>query len=268
MTERIANTFERLSKNKEKALVAYIMAGDPDMAKTHNYVNALIKGGADIIELGMPFSDPIADGPTIQKSAQRALQSRTNIPEIFRLVRDIRKTSNIPIVLMGYINPVFKYGFARFFKDAKECGVDGIILPDLPLEELSKIKDHAERCNIDVILLAAPTSDKKRLLELSKHTHGFLYYISMTGVTGSSKKLTEKAFDSIKWIKMHTEKPVVVGFGISTSEQAEHIARISDGVVVGSAFVRLIENNDDASEQIYKLAHTLKTSINKKPLNY
>lgn len=264
MSERIANTFDRLLSHKEKALITYLMAGDPNIKKTHDYVDALIKGGADIIELGMPFSDPIADGPTIQKAAQRALNSKTNILKIFKLVGNIRKTSNIPIILMGYINPVLKYGFANFFKDAKQYGVDGVILPDLPLEECSMIKDYAEQSNIDVILLAAPTSNKKRLLKLSSRTHGFLYYISMTGVTGLSKKISHNAFDNIRWLKMHTKIPVVVGFGISTPEQAENISKICDGIVVGSAFVKLIENNKDTSKQIYELTHKLKTAINKR----
>ncbi len=264
MSNHIKNTLDILIQHGKKAFIPYIMAGDPDMNKTIMYARALIKGGADIIELGMPFSDPIADGPTIQKAAQRALKSKTNISKIFTLVNTLRKTSTIPIVLMGYINPVLKYGVARFFKDAAQNGVDGVILPDLPLEEIDNVKQYAEQYGIDIILLAAPTSDKKRLLKLSRHTCGFLYYISMTGVTGSSQKMGNKAFESIKWIKKHTKKPVAVGFGISTPQQAKTIASIADGIVVGSAFVKLIENNKNVAEQLSKLAHQLKSAANSK----
>ncbi len=262
MTDRIKNTFGALAKRGEKAFIAYIMAGDPDMAKTLTYARALIQGGADIIELGMPFSDPIADGPTIQQAAQRALQSKTNISKIFALVSNLRKTSGIPIVLMGYINPVLKYGTKRFFEDAARSGVDGLILPDLPLEEIDHVKEYAVQSGIDMILLAAPTSDRKRLLELSRHTRGFLYYISMTGVTGSQKKMGHAAFESIRWIRRNTQKPVAVGFGISTPRQAKTIAALADGIVVGSAFVKLIENNKNASAQIIALTHSLKSAAN------
>ncbi len=262
MTDRIKNTFGALAERGEKAFIAYIMAGDPDMAKTLAYARALIQGGADIIELGMPFSDPIADGPTIQKAAQRALQSKTNILKIFALVSTLRKTSCIPIVLMGYINPVLKYGTKRFFKDAARSGVDGLILPDLPLEEIDHVKEYARQSGIDIILLAAPTSDRQRLLELSKNTRGFLYYISMTGVTGSLKKMGHTAFESIRWIRKNTQKPVAVGFGISTPRQAKTIAAFADGIVVGSAFVKLIENNKNASARIAALTRRLKSAAN------
>jgi tryptophan synthase alpha chain len=267
MTHRIKTTFDALAERGEKAFIAYIMAGDPSMDKTLAYAGALIKGGADILELGMPFSDPIADGPTIQRAAQRALHSKTNILKIFALVDTLRKTSGIPVVLMGYINPVLKYGVKRFFKDAAKSGVDGVILPDLPLEEIGNVKRYAEQSGIDIILLAAPTSDRKRLLELSKHTRGFLYYISMTGVTGSSQKIGHKAFESIRWIKKNTQKPVAVGFGISTPQQAKTIAALADGIVVGSAFVKLIETNKDATKQIYLLTRRLKSAANNKPVN-
>ena len=262
MTERIKNTFDALAKRGEKAFIAYIMAGDPNMTRTLAYARALLQGGADIIELGMPFSDPIADGPTIQKAAQRALQSKTNISKIFALVSTLRKTSGIPIVLMGYINPVLKFGTKRFFENAARSGVDGVILPDLPLEEIDHVKKYAAQSGIDIILLAAPTSDKKRLLELSKNTHGFLYYISMTGVTGSMKKMGPAAFESIRWIRRNSRKPVAVGFGISTPRQARTIAALADGIVVGSAFVKLTENKKNAPARIATLARRLKSAAN------
>jgi tryptophan synthase alpha chain len=261
MTEQLEKIFTGSLNQNKKVFIPYIMAGDPEIPKTLAYIDALIRAGADIIELGMPFSDPIADGPVIQKAAQRALQSGTNIPKIFELVSTIKKSFNTPIVLMGYINPVLKYGVKSFFKDAKDHGVDGVILPDMPLEESSNVKPYAEKYSIDVILLAAPTSNKQRLLELSRCTGSFLYYISVTGVTGLSKQISNKVFNNIKWLKKHTKKPVVIGFGISTPEQAKNIAKFADGIVVGSAFVRLIEEHTDASEYIYTLAHQIKSAI-------
>lgn len=262
MAKHISRIFAELLKNNKKVFIPYIMAGDPTIDKTVTYINALIKGGADIIELGMPFSDPIADGPVIQKAAHRALQSGTNISKILGLVTTIKNISNIPIILMGYLNPVLKYGVKKFFKDAKSYGVDGVILPDMPLEEINNVKMYAENYDIDVILLAAPTSGKRRLLELSKNTGGFLYYISVIGVTGLSKQISNKVFNNVKWLKRHTKKPVVMGFGISTPEQARYIARFVDGIVVGSAFVRLIEEHNDAAEYIYTLANQIKSAIN------
>ncbi|MCL5278170.1 MAG: tryptophan synthase subunit alpha [Deltaproteobacteria bacterium] len=261
MTDRIENRFQTVREQGDKALITYIMAGDPDIQKTGSYVEAFIKGGADIVELGMPFSDPIADGPVIQKAAQRALQSGTNIKMILGLVSTVRQTSDVPVVLMGYVNPVIKYGIEKFFKDAAASGVDGVIIPDLPLEEIGIIQDYADQSGIDAVLLAAPTSDKKRLLQLAKNTKGFLYYISLTGVTGSAKGIDIKVFDSIKWIKGQTEKPVAAGFGISTPEQARMIAGVADGIVVGSAFVKLVETHKDASNDLLALAHSLKSAI-------
>ncbi len=261
MVSRIDETFGALHGKGEKALIAYIMAGDPDIQKTQSYTYALIKGGADIIELGMPFSDPIADGPVIQKAAQRALGSGTNISSILELVRNIRRAHSTPVILMGYFNPVFKYGAEQFFIDAEKSGVDGVILPDIPLEEIGAVTPYAGKYNIDIILLAAPTSGRNRLLQLSKHTEGFLYYISLTGVTGASKGIDSQVISSIQWLKRKTQKPVAVGFGISTPEQAAMIAEVADGVVVGSAFVKLIESHDDASNDLLAFAHALKNAI-------
>lgn len=264
MTNRIQYTFESLKQRREKAFIAYIMAGDPSMEQTRVYARSLIRGGADIIELGMPFSDPIADGPIIQKAAQRALRAKTNIAKILPLVRDLRSASDVPIILMGYINPVLKYGVQRFFRDAARAGVDGVILPDLPLEEAGIVKEAADRSGIDVILLAAPTSDRKRLLELSRHTQGFLYYISMTGVTGSSRKIGARVFADIRWIRRHTDKPVAVGFGIATPEQAHAIASRADGIVVGSALVDLIETRKSVPDKLAELSRRLKSAASRR----
>ena len=262
MKNRIQQTFDTLEQRREKAFIAYIMAGDPDMKKTLIYAQALIKGGADIIELGMPFSDPIADGPTIQKAAQRSLRATTTITKIFRLITTLRRTSEIPLILMGYINPVIKYGVERFFEDASRCGADGVIFPDLPLEEIGLVQRFAEQSEIAVILLAAPTSDRKRLLELSRQTKGFLYYISMTGVTGSSRAISTRAFADVRWIRQHIQKPVAVGFGISLPHQAHEVARHADGIVVGSAFVQLIENGRNVPDKLAVLSRLLRNAAN------
>jgi len=261
MTNRIDETFEKLLNRGEKALIAYIMAGDPNIEKTLLYLQALVKGGADIVEIGMPFSDPIADGPVIQKAAQRALKSDTNIKRILGLAKHFRQTCSTPIILMGYFNPVLRYGIEKFFYDGKRSGIDGVILPDLPLEEIKNIKSYADQFGIYTILLAAPTSGKQRLTELAGHTNGFLYYISLTGVTGSSNGIDRHVLNNIQWLRKHTRIPVAVGFGISTPQQAKKIARIADGIVVGSAFVKLIKTHTDASNELVSLARILKSAV-------
>ncbi len=261
MANPIDETFTALADRNEKALIAYIMAGDPSLEKTAAYVGALTKGGADIIELGMPFSDPIADGPVIQRAAQRALRIGTNIRLILETVMAVRKTSAVPVVLMGYVNPLIKYGVEGFFRDAAASGVNGVILPDVPLEEIRHIRGHADRAGVYIIMLAAPTSGPKRLLQLARHTKGFLYYISLTGVTGSSKTIDDAVLDGIGRVKAHTHIPVMVGFGISTPEQAGQVARAADGIVVGSAFVKLIEAHPDALNALSALAHSLKSAM-------
>lgn len=261
MTNPIDSTFAALADRGEKALIAYIMAGDPSIQKTVAYAKALAEGGADIIELGMPFSDPIADGPVIQRAAQRALGSGTNIRRIFEAVRTFRKASAVPVILMGYVNPVIKYGAGNFFRDAASSGVSGVILPDVPLEESGLLRDHADIADIHVIMLAAPTSGRRRLLQLARNTQGFLYYISLTGVTGSSKEINSAVFGDIAWVRERTRVPVAVGFGISTPEQAGRAAVVADGIVLGSAFVKLVEDHPDASNSLHTLAHAIKSAI-------
>ena len=240
---RIDPIFKTLRAKKEKALIPYIMAGDPYLERTEELVLAMELAGADIIELGVPFSDPIADGPMIQQAGQRALKWRTSLKDVLKLVADIRRKSEIPLVLMTYYNPILKFGIEAFFKEAEASGVDGLIIPDLPPEEGRAVLEQSRRSGVDWILLSAPTTPTKRLLFLSQQTQGFLYYVSLTGITGASLKDLSGVRARLKMIRRMTDKPVAVGFGVSSPEQAKALGKIADGVIVGSAIVRLIEQH-------------------------
>ncbi|MBI3597719.1 MAG: tryptophan synthase subunit alpha [Nitrospirae bacterium] len=240
---RIDHTFSGLRAKKEKALIPYIMAGDPYLERTEELVLAMEQAGADIIELGVPFSDPIADGPVIQQAGQRALKWKTSLKDVLKLVSDIRKKSEIPIVLMTYYNPVHKFGVENLFKAAETSGVDGLIIPDLPPEEGRAVLEQSRRSGLDWILLSAPTTPMKRLRFLSEQTQGFLYYVSLTGITGASLKDLSEVRARLKMIRRMTDKPVAIGFGVSTPEQARALGRMADGVIVGSAIVRLVEQH-------------------------
>jgi tryptophan synthase alpha chain len=257
---RIRNTFNRLKKKNEKALIPYIMAGDPDIAATKRLVLALEKAGCDIIELGAPFSDPLADGPTIQRAALRSLQHHTSIKDVFGLVAEIRKESRIPLIIMTYYNLIFHYGEERFVKDAVAAGLDGIILPDLPPEEAGTLIPLAKAEGLDTIFLLAPTSTDDRIKLVSRISQGFIYYVSLTGVTGSHVGLQQAAIkSSIARIKAQTDKPVAVGFGIATADQAAQVAMSgADGVIVGSALVKVIEENAAAPDLAEKAAEFVK----------
>jgi tryptophan synthase alpha chain len=240
---RIDLTFETLRTNKAKALIPYIMAGDPYLERTEELVLAMEQAGADIIELGVPFSDPIADGPVIQQAGQRALKWRTSLKDVLKLVSDLRKKSDIPLVLMTYYNPILKFGVETFFKEAETSGVDGLIIPDLPPEEGRAVLEQSRRSGVDWIMLSAPTTPMKRLKFLSQQTRGFLYYVSLTGITGASLKDLSEVRARLKTIHQMTDKPVAVGFGVSTPAQARALGKMADGVIVGSAIVRLIEEH-------------------------
>jgi tryptophan synthase alpha chain len=257
---RIKNTFNRLKKKGEKALIPYIMAGDPDLATTKSLILAMEKAGCDIIELGAPFSDPLADGPTIQKAALRSLRHHTSIKDVLGLVAEIRKESKIPLIVMTYYNLIFHYGEERFVNDAVSVGLDGIILPDLPPEEAGTLIPLANNAGLDAILLLAPTSTDDRIKLVSKLSHGFIYYVSLTGVTGSHVGLQQSAIKSaLARIKAETDKPVAVGFGIATADQAAQVAMSgADGVIVGSALVKLIEENAGSPELLAKAAEFVK----------
>jgi tryptophan synthase alpha chain len=245
---RIDQTFLRLRTKKETALIPYIMAGDPYLERTEDLVLAMERAGADIIELGVPFSDPIADGPVIQRAGLRALKWKTALKDVLKLTADIRKKSEIPLILMTYYNPVLKFGIDRFFKEAGICGLDGVIIPDLPPEEGQAFLEQSRRSGLNWILLAAPTTPPDRLKTLSVKTQGFLYYVSLTGITGASLKNFSEVKTRLSAIRRVTDKPVAVGFGVSTPDQAKALAGMADGIIVGSAIVRLIEKHMDDSD--------------------
>jgi tryptophan synthase alpha chain len=237
----IANAF----KNK-KAFIGFLTAGDPSKEKTIDYMLSMERAGADIIEIGIPFSDPIAEGPVIQNASTRALSNGINTDDIFDLVKDVRKESKIPLVFLTYINPVLYYGYEKFFKRCKDVGINGIIIPDLPYEEKKEILDYAKSYNVDIISLIAPTS-KDRIQMIAREATGFIYLVSSMGVTGVRSKITTDLEKIIGDIKKVTDVPVAVGFGINTPEQSKKIVKVADGVIVGSAIVKIIEEHGDNS---------------------
>ncbi|MEQ1717049.1 MAG: tryptophan synthase subunit alpha [Hyphomicrobium sp.] len=241
---RIDARFAELKKNKRAALVTFISAGDPDLATSEKILHGLAGAGADIIELGMPFSDPMADGPAIQLSSQRALKSGQTMVKTLAMVRRFRETDkDTPLVLMGYYNPIFVYGNARFLDDAKDAGVDGLIVVDVPPEADDELCLPAVEKGLNFIRLATPTTDAKRLPAVLKNTSGFLYYVSITGITGAAAPVVNDVHTQVKRIKGQTDLPVVVGFGVRTGAQAQALAKGADGVVVGSAIVQAIEKS-------------------------
>jgi tryptophan synthase alpha chain len=248
MSTRIETRFAALKEEGRAALVTFTMAGDPDYDTSLAIAKALPKAGADIIELGMPFTDPMADGPAIQAAGLRALKSGQRMTKTLAMVREFRKEdSETPIVLMGYYNPIFIYGSDRFLSDAKAAGVDGLIVVDLPPEEDDELCLPALKAGPNFIRLATPTTDDKRLPTVLTNTSGFVYYVSITGITGAAAPDTTRVATAVKRIKRHTGLPVAVGFGVRTAEQARAIAEGADGVVVGSALVDALRNSLDKS---------------------
>ncbi len=238
---RIERVFKKL-KNKRAAFVPFVVAGDPDLKTTEALVLKMAECGADIIELGVPFSDPLADGPTIQTASQRALKNGVNLKEIFRMAEKLKGIPT-PLVLMTYFNPVFQYGLKSFAEDCHRNGIDGVIIPDLPPEEAGPWIQGAKPFKLGTIFLTTPTSSPERIRLASRYSRGFLYYVSVTGVTGARGKLPDELVKSIRQVRKYTNKPVAVGFGISTPDQVKEVSRIADGVVVGSAIVKMIEEN-------------------------
>jgi len=242
MTTRIEARFAKLKDEDRPALVTFVMAGDPDQETALKIVQALPEAGADIIELGMPFSDPMADGPAIQKAGLRALKAGATLKKTLATVAEFRKSDDeTPIILMGYFNPIYIYGVDAFVKDALEVGVDGLIVVDLPPEMDEELCLPALNAGLNFIRLATPTTDDKRLPAVLKNTSGFVYYVSITGITGSAAPDADKVAAAVGRIKRHTDLPVCVGFGVRSAEQAAEIGRGADGVVVGSALVSAIE---------------------------
>jgi tryptophan synthase alpha chain len=247
MSTRIEKRFAALKKEGRAALVTFTMAGDPDYDTSLALAKALPQAGADIIELGMPFTDPMADGPAIQAAGLRALKSGQRMTRTLTLVREFRKGDDkTPIVLMGYYNPIYIYGNERFLADAKAAGVDGLIVVDLPPEEDDELCLPALKAGLNFIRLATPTTDDKRLPVVLSNTSGFVYYVSITGITGAAAPDTAKVTAAVSRIKRHTTLPVAVGFGVKTAEHARAIAQGADGVVVGSALVDALRQSLDA----------------------
>ena len=263
---RIAETFERLQRGGRKALVTFITAGDPDPETSQRILDGLPEAGADIIELGMPFTDPMADGPAIQLASQRALKAGQTMEKTLDMVRRFRKQDDTtPIVLMGYYNPVYVYGNERFLKDAKDAGVDGLIIVDLPPEEDEELCIPATRAGLNFIRLATPTTDDNRLPKVLANASGFLYYVSITGVTGTRAPDVAEVSAAVARIKGQTELPVCIGFGVKTPEQAHALALAGDGVVVGSALVNVIaktlDTGDDTAFAVHELTRRLAEGV-------
>lgn len=251
---RIGRRFAQLRARGERALVPFLTAGDPDLETTEALVIAMAEAGADVIELGVPFSDPTAEGPTIQRSSSRALARGTSLRSILRLVAKLRARVEQPLVLMGYANPIHAMGAEPFARAAAEVGVDGIIVPDLPPEDGRPWLDPCRALGIDPILLAAPTTPPERLAMLVRETRGFLYAVSLQGVTGARATLAKGIEAQVRLAKSMSDIPVCVGFGVSTPEQAKEIGRYADGIVVGSAFVDRIERAHSKAEAIDEVA--------------
>ena len=244
MTTRIDTRFAQLKAEGRAAFVTFLMAGDPDLTTSLELIKALPKAGADIIEIGMPFTDPMADGPAIQAAGLRALKAGTTLRKTLAMVASFRQTDDVtPIVLMGYYNPVYIYGVDKFLVDAKAAGVDGLIIVDLPPEEDNELCLPAMKAGLNFIRLATPTTDDKRLPAVLANTSGFVYYVSVTGITGAGSADASVVGAAVARIKRHTDLPVCVGFGIRTPEQAHAIGHSADGAVVGSALVAAVENS-------------------------
>ena len=242
---RIDKKFQELRDRGASAFMPYVCAGDPNPELTAKLILTLEAAGADLIELGVPFSDPIADGPTIQRASERALTHSISLQQILDIVKSLRDQTEIPIALMSYYNPIFRMGEEVFCKAAQEAGVDGVIVPDLPPEQAQPLLEIAPKYNLATIFLVAPTSPPERMQLIASVSTGFVYCVSLTGVTGARTMLSDEIAPMITELRQHTDKPIGVGFGVSTSEQAKQVADIADGAIVGSAIINVVEENMD-----------------------
>jgi tryptophan synthase alpha chain len=247
---RLAETFATLRRRGERALVPYFTAGDPSLAATRRLIVEAAKRGADIIELGIPFSDPVADGPVIQRAVQRALAAGTTMPRVLEMVRDVRAEVSVPIVFLGYYNPILSFGLEAWTRAATAAGADGVLVADLPPEEAAPLRAAADRAGLDLSHFAAPTSTPERMRKIARATGAFIYMVSLTGVTGERSQLPPDLTKHLRALRAVTTKPICVGFGISTPEHAALVGRVADGVIVGSAIVRLVERHANSPELI------------------
>ncbi len=253
---RIGKAFEN-----GKAFIGFLTAGDPSLEKTEEFALEMVRAGCDLIELGIPFSDPIAEGPVIQQADLRSLSAGTTTDRVFQMAADLRSKTEIPLVFMTYYNPVFSYGNERFFARCKESGMDGIIVPDLPFEEKGEITEIAAKNGVKVISMIAPTS-QERIRMIAKESEGFLYVVSSLGVTGVRTEIETDLDSILKIVRENTDTPAAVGFGISTPEQAAKIGRIADGVIVGSAIEKLIaKDGPEAGKEIYTYVKSMKDAL-------
>ncbi len=258
---RIANTFARLQAMHQRALIPFLVAGDPDLATTAQAIEVLTAAGADLLELGVPFSDPIADGPINQRAAQRALAGGVTISSVLNLARQLRGRHALPVVLLSYYNPILQYGLPRFCQDAVASGVDGLVIPDLPADEGDELVTAARAVGLDTIFLLAPTSTTERIRLVADRSSGFIYCVSITGVTGVRDALAGDLAALVQRIRAATTLPICVGFGVSTPEQAREAAEIADGVIVGSALVSVLESSGDRLAQLGQLVGALRRAI-------
>jgi len=264
VTSKLDRTFAQLRQRGEKALITYVMAGDPSLQETEQLVVELEQAGADIIELGVPFSDPIADGPVIQQAAERALRSGTSLRTILTMVARLRARTQVPIVLMAYYNSIHAFGPERFCQEAAQAGIDGLIMPDMPPDEAGPLKGPAAAAGLPLIFLLAPTSTPARRTFVARQSQGFVYYVSLTGITGAKLLNLADVGKNVARIKKVTRVPVAVGFGVATPEDAAKVAAIADGVIVGSAIVKQIAAHQQQPEMVKHVAdfvRSLKTAM-------
>lgn len=264
MTSKLDRTFAQLRRSGEKALITYVMAGDPSLQETEQLVVAFEQAGADIVELGVPFSDPIADGPVIQQAAERALQSGTSLRTILSMITRLRARTHIPLVLMAYYNTIHAFGLDQFCQEAAQAGVDGLIMPDMPPDEAGPLKGPAAAAGLPLIFLLAPTSTAERRTFVARQSQGFVYYVSLTGITGAKLVNLADVGKNVEKIRKVTNVPVAVGFGVATPEDAAKVAAIADGVIVGSAIVKQIAGHREAPDmvkQVGEFVRSLKTAM-------
>ena len=261
MSNRIIKCFDQLKINKEKALIPFIMGGDPDIETTEGLILAMEEGGAQMIEIGIPFSDPVAEGVVIQDAAQRALDAGCTVDKLFDMVEGLRKKTNIPLLFMTYANPIYAYGRERFMEKCKEVGIDGIIVPDVPFEEKEEFEGVCNKNEIALISLIAPTSGE-RVEKIASQAQGFLYCVSSLGVTGVRKEITTNVEELIDQVRKVSSVPCAIGFGVSTPQQARELASVADGVIVGSAIVKIIEEHGKYSTAYVKeFVHEVKKEM-------
>jgi tryptophan synthase alpha chain len=245
MIRRIGKQFQELKAHGEKAFIPFIVAGDPDLETTVRLVPELERAGSHVIELGIPFSDPVADGPTIQRAVARALRHQYGFPDYLGAVRKIREQTDVPMLLFSYFNPIFRYGLEDLARDARASGIDGVLVTDMTPEESDEYRECMEKHDLDCVFLAAPTSGAKRIARIAKCSRGFVYVVSRTGITGARQELSASILPTVERVRQHTQLPVAVGFGISSPEQVRSVWEISDGAVVGSAIVAEMEKIAD-----------------------